>query len=412
MFRKVLLGMCVVLLVESYAAAQNAPARPTTYEFTTILNSKRDRLEPTRCAALNSQGIVAVQVRDPALRINKLITKRAANDAPVVIVDTRSLADFPTFCDNGMNAIPSDPTINELGEVAFQGNLRRLTTRAECGTTQQRARRQGVFLGGGGPLTTIAHTINLPGGDFISEFLVADQSVNDSGNVAIIPELDVSFDQGLFVGSKQGIIQRDSSFPRDSSGASHRASRSTSSVKSPSRPLCRDRSPAPRGIFLSNPDGSFKTIADSTGEIASFDAPSLNNSGTVAFQGSKFVEGIQVLGIFTSDGGPVSTVVDSTGPFASFHEPSLNAFGKVAFTADLDEFGPDGFQIQGVFTGDDPKRDLVLQTGDKYDGERVTSVTTCSEALNNRGEIVMTVQSQDPNTFEVRTFIVKAKPIN
>jgi hypothetical protein len=95
------------------------------------LNSKRDRLEPTRCAAINSQGTVAVQVRDPALGINKLITKRAASDVPVVIADTRSLADFPTFCDNGMNAIPSDPTINELGEVAFQGNLRRLTTRAE-----------------------------------------------------------------------------------------------------------------------------------------------------------------------------------------------------------------------------------------------------------------------------------------
>ena len=81
--------------------------------------------------------------------------------------------------------------------------------------------------------------------------------------------------------------------------------------------------PRTQGIFLSNPDGSFKTIVDNTGEIASFDAPSLNNSGTVAFMGSKFVEGIQVLGIFASNGGPVSTVVDSTGPFASFREPSL-----------------------------------------------------------------------------------------
>ena len=54
----------------------------------------------------------------------------------------------------------------------------------------------------------------------------------------------------------------------------------------------------------------------------------------------------------------------------------------------------------------------MLQTGNKYDGERITSITTCSEALNNRGEIVMTVQSQDPNTFEVLTFIVKATPRN
>jgi hypothetical protein len=242
-----------------------------------------------------------------------------------------------------------------------------------------------VFLGSGGPLTTIAHTINLPGGDFISEFLVADQSVNDAGNVAIIPELDLSFDQGLFVGSKQGIIQKRFLVSEGQFGSvSSRVSLNELGQVAFQTTL---QGPFPRtqGIFLSNPDGSFKTIADSTGEIASFDAPSLNNSGTVAFLGSKFVEGIQVLGIYATKGGPVSTVVDSTGPFASFREPSLNDFGKVAFTADLDEFGPDGFQIQGVFTGDDPKRDLVLQAGDKYDGERITSITTCSEALNNRG---------------------------
>jgi hypothetical protein len=396
------------------AAAQSEPAqtdpaaRRDKYEFTTILNSKRDRLEPTRCAALNTQGTVAVQVRDPSLGINKLITKRTAADGPVVILDTRSVAHSPTFCDNGITLIPSDPTINELGEVAVQGNLRRLTTDARCGTTEQRARRQGVFLGSGGPLTTIAHTINPPGGDFISEFLVADQTVNDSGKVAFIPELDLTFDSGLFVGSKQGTFETrflvsDGRF----SGISSRVSLNESGQIAFQS---TQRETSTQGIFLSNPDGSFTTIADDTGEIGSFDAPSLNNSATVAFLGSKFVDDVQVLGIFTSSGGPVTTVVDSTGPFDSFREPSLNDLGKVAFTADLDELGPDGRQVQGVFTGPDPSRDVVLQAGDKYDGARVTSITTCSEALNNKGEIVMTVQSEDPTTFEVLTFIVKATP--
>jgi hypothetical protein len=383
-------------------------AETTKYEFTTILNSKRDQLEPTRCAAINAEGTVAVQVRDPALGISKLITKRAVNDNPLVIVDTRSVPDFPTLCDNGINLIPSDPTINNLGEVAFQGNLRRLTTRTECGTTEQRARRQGVFLGSGGPLTTIAHTINPPGGDFIAEFLVADQSVSDSGKVAMSVELDVTFDQGLFVGSKDGTFEQrflvsDGVF----GGVSSRVSLNEAGQVAFQSTL---QGSFTRGIFLSNPDGSFTTIADSTGEIESFDAPSLNNSGTVAFLGSKFVNDSQVLGIFTGNGGPLTTVVDSTGPFASFREPSLNDLGKVAFTAELDEFGPDGAQIQGVFTGPDPKADLVLRSGDNYDNERITSVTTCSEALNNNGEIVMTVQSQNPKTFEVRTFIVKATP--
>jgi hypothetical protein len=57
-----------------------------------------------------------------------------------------------------------------------------------------------------------------------------------------------------------------------------------------------------------------------------------------------------------------------------------------------------------------PVADKVLQVGDLYEGVPVTSIVTCSEALNNIGQIVMTVQSQDPETFEVRTFIVKATP--
>ena len=35
---------------------------------------------------------------------------------------------------------------------------------------------------------------------------------------------------------------------------------------------------------------------------------------------------------------------------------------------------------------------------------------TCAEALNDLGQIVMTVQSENPDTFELRTFIVKATP--
>ena len=52
----------------------------------------------------------------------------------------------------------------------------------------------------------------------------------------------------------------------------------------------------------------------------------------------------------------------------------------------------------------------MLQAGDVYEGVTVTSVVTCAEALNNLGQIVMTVFSEDPETFEVRTFVVKATP--
>lgn len=386
-----------VLLLDGVPAEARQPAR---YDFTTVLDSQRDGLVATRCAAINSVGTVAVQVEDNAVGFNKLITKRGDTDAPVVVADTQRIADFPTFCDNGFSSITSDPSINEIGEVSFQGNVRRLTTRAECGTLEQRATpRQAVLIGDGGPVTTIAHTINPPGGAIIAEFLVADGSVNSFGNVALSPELD-NGDAGLFVGSRTGTFET-------------RYLESSGVFDAPSSPMSLNELGQiafdDNGIFVSNPNGTFTTIVDSSSNLSAGD-PSLNNFGRVAFRGSTFVGDVQVLGIFTGRGGPITTVADSTGPYSSFREPSLNDLGGVVFTADLDEFGRDGRQIQGVFTGPNPKTDKVLQAGDRYEGVRITSIVTCSEALNNRGQIVMTVQSENPDTFEVRTFIVKATP--
>jgi hypothetical protein len=66
--------------------------------------------------------------------------------------------------------------------------------------------------------------------------------------------------------------------------------------------------------------------------------------------------------------------------------------------------------FQGVFTGPNPIRDKVLQVGDIYEGVPITSIVSCAEALNNLGQIVMTVQSENPDSFEVRSFIVRATP--
>ena len=49
---------------------------------------------------------------------------------------------------------------------------------------------------------------------------------------------------------------------------------------------------------------------------------------------------------------------------------------KAAKSAGLDDFGPTGLPIQGVFTGPDPVRDKVLKTGDRYEGVPVTSVAS------------------------------------
>ena len=392
-----------------------AEAQSATYDFTTILDSAVDGLVPTRCAAINTRGTMAVTVRDE-LGVTKIITKRRANDAPIVVASTSAGADFPTRCDNGFNNLPSDPSINENDEVAFQGNLRRLTTRPECDTARQRERRQGVFLGKGGPLTTIAHTINRPGGNFIAEFLVADQSVNTAGEVALVPELDDTFDQGLFVGSREGTF--DERFLAD-----HPTADGFNFNNLSSRVSLNERGQVAfesglndtfvSGIFLSDPDGTFRTIVDNSGGMGASD-PSLNIFGRVAFIGDRFDENFnQIFSINTSRGEGVTTVAESRpGGYAFFQEPSLNDLGRVAFTADVQPNPEEFTTFQGVFTGPDPVADKVLQAGDFYAGVPVTGVITCSEALNNFGQIVMTVFSEDPNTFELRTFIVRATPRN
>jgi hypothetical protein len=395
--------------------ARQATAGATKYDFTTLLDSRQDGVEPTRCAAINSSGTVAVTVRDTTSGVTRIITIQRPNEVPTVVADTVAAADFPTFCDNGFTSLPSDPSINDAGEVAFQGNLRRLTTRADCGTVEQRARRQGVFLGLGGPLTTIAHTINQPGGDFIAEFLVADQSVNAAGDVTLVPELDLTFQHGLFVGSKTGSFEQ-----RFLAGMPTADGFNFSSISS--RPSLNDNGQiafqshlsgtSVSGIFLSNPDGTFRTIVDTAGTFSSVFDPSLNNEGRVAFIGSRFDENFnQISSISISDGQSVTTVAESSpGGYATFAEPSLNEIGGVVFTAQVQR-NPNQFVVtQGVFTGPDPRAHKVLQAGDRYEGERVTSVFTCAEALNNRGEIAMTVFSQNPETFEVRAFVVRASP--
>jgi len=385
------------------ASDPHAQSSSTKYRFTTLLDSQNG-LEPTRCAAINLAGRVAVQVRDTSLGINKLVTIRNPQEDPVVVAHTQRVANYPTFCDNGFTLITSNPSINEFGEVAFQGNLRRLSGPLACGTPEQlETPRQGVFLGRDGALTTIAHTNNPPGAEFISEFLVADTSVNSSGKVALSIELRglPLFDQGLFVGSRSGAFEE-------------RFRRSRSEFDAPSQRMSLNElgqiAFEDNGIVVSNPDGTFQRIVDSNfGSFAVFD-PSLNNLGRVAFTGFRFVDDTQVQGVFTSRGGPVTTIADSRGPFASFGEPSFNDLGQIVFAADLDEFGPNGLPIQGVFTGPHPVRDKVLQAGDRYEGVTISSVFTCAEALNNFGQIVLTVQSENPETFEVRTFIVRATP--
>jgi hypothetical protein len=226
--------------------------------------------------------------------------------------------------------------------------------------------------------------------------------------------LDDTFDHGLFVASRTGTFDRrflaDKAAPGgfNFNNLSSRVSlNEIGQVAFESGLNTRDLS----GIFLSSPSGPIRTIVDNSAGLVARD-PSLNIFGTVAFTGDRFDENFnQIFSINTSRGDGVTTIAESSpGGYVFFDEPSLNDLGRVVFTAEVQP-DPNVFTtVQGVFTGGDPVTDKVLQVGDLYEGVPVTSVVTCAEALNNLGQIAMTVFSDNPDTFELRTFVVKATP--
>jgi len=159
------------------------------------------------------------------------------------------------------------------------------------------------------------------------------------------------------------------------------------------------------GIFVSN-GRTLTTIADTSGIFADFTgAPSINNRGEVAFGailkgGSGF---FPPDGIFVGRGGQIRTVVDSIGPFfffLAFGRPCINDRGQVAFFGFLDTFQ------SGLFVGPDPVADRVIMVGDPLDGSTVIGISVFGDYLNNAGQLVFTAQLADG-----RTEIVRADPV-
>jgi hypothetical protein len=154
------------------------------------------------------------------------------------------------------------------------------------------------------------------------------------------------------------------------------------------------------GIFVGN-GGALAPIADISGGFAEFEgAPSINDRGEVAFAG-ELTSGES--GIFVSSDGQIRTLVDSSGPFADlllFSRPTLNAKGEVAFLGFLDNFQ------SGLFVGPDPVADRVILVGDPLDGSTVAGISVFGDHFNNVGQLAFTVVLADG-----RTLIVRADPV-
>jgi hypothetical protein len=249
--------------------------------------------------------------------------------------------------DSGPTLPFGNPSINDSGTVVFNSH-------------------SGILIGSGGSTTTIADT----SGQFAG---FRDPSINDSGTVAFAAFFDVG-GSGIFTGSGGSITTI-----VDSSGEYESFTGSPSINAGGTIVFTARLDDGGQGIFTEGGGGPTVTIADIDGGFSGFGLdPSINNGGTVAFTaGLSAGAG----GIFTGSGGPTTTVADTSGPFKYFSEPWINDSGMVAFAAGLDDD-----VTSGIFTGDDPVTDKVIQTGDMLFGRKVFSLGF-GRGLNDRGDI-------------------------
>lgn len=152
-----------------------------------------------------------------------------------------------------------------------------------------------------------------------------------------------------------------------------------------------------QGVFTSS-NGVLTTVADSSGSFNNFSSADINNKGTVAFLAERDQGG---RGIFTSSGGDVTTLIDDSGEFSYFNsDPSINDQGMVAFLGTTDT------GVTGIFTGSDPTTDKVVAIGDELSGSTVQDLLITQNSLNNAGEVAFEAILADG-----REIIVRAEPV-
>jgi hypothetical protein len=315
------------------------------------------------------------------------------------------------------------PSINSEGTVAFQAFLRN--------------GGEGIFTGGGGPLTTIA--TNAPPSP-ISQFgpgQFSGPSINDGGTVAFSAVL-VGGGFGIFTGgggplttiadtsgpfsSFQGTAINNSgvvAFGVDLKGGGSQiltASGGAFSVIADTGGLFGGVSinnrgtvafvatnpiSAGSGLFTGNGGPLTTIVATNLSPFFQIGGISLNDRGTVAFEGFFSQAGGIGIGIFTGNGGPITTIADTSGPFSNFFSPSINNAGEVAFQASLNAGGA------GIFTGPDPVSDKVIALGDALFGSTVRAIEFGGgRSLNDAGQIVFDAFLADGREVIARAQVV------
>lgn len=367
-----------------------------SYTFTRVADSIEDSFDPFSfgCSTINNRGDIAFKAGRLAPDGFNTIPGIYRINADGTL--TTIAEDAKRFVTIGFN-----PSMNDLGQVSFAARL-------EAGNKDD---IEVIMRGDGKKLITIASTAD----EF--NFFGFDTWINNSGEVAFRAELDeeFGFDEGLFSGHNKKsttthyLNSADILLDGEPSRFSGRDSRPSINNLGD---IAFDESIQPdfdSGIFTGQ-EGSFETIAAPDPDIF-VRAPSVNDSGTIAFYRSFFDEVNQVFveEVVTGTGGTLTTVADTRGDFSSFgfRPPSINNAGKVAFLAQLDDFF-----TTGIFTGPDSVLDRVIVTGDTLEGLTITNLVFCEEGLNDSNQLTFVATSQDLSVPEgLRVGVYRATPV-
>ena len=270
---------------------------------------------------------------------------------------------------NGLSLFGGDPAINAAGTVAYEANI---------GTARE------IFTSDGTSTKIIVNTLDQ---GLIARFL-GSPSINRSGEVAFFGTRNGFVSQAIFVGNGGPLTT-----VLDTTTADFNSLQNVAINASDKIVFVAGTSNILDGMFVldarkdlkqngKNSDNQPIDIVDTNNPaFGSFGDPVINKFGTVA--NDVFSNGINSE-ILSGDQGGITPRTDFTNAtFASFEHPSINDSDAVAFFA----FKNDG--SSGVFIeltgGASPVP--VIQTGDSLFGATVTSVDLGRFALNNKFQL-------------------------
>lgn len=353
----------------SLLATTEVYPKPITYNLQEISNTSGN-LKTLGIPVINNFGVVGFVAEQDTGGTQVLSSDSRTTN---IMVDTSSQFNF----------IRDDVSINDAGTVAFIAAQNR-----------QNPQTIGVYTSNGRNLKTIitTPTTDENGVGFRANSFF-EVSINNAGIVAILEDIS---------SRAQTILASDGNTTREITGT-------TTPILS--NVQINDvgtvvYSFGPYGIYTGEntktpPIASARGFVD--GKVDYVTAASLNNVGSFAYVRGLADEATSAIienQVLLKRGNRITTIADNKGDFQSFGPTSINDRGKVAFLAKLDDGG------EGIFisnnTGNNPKIDKIIATGDSLLGYTVVDLDFASEGLNEFGQIAFVAKLANNTQVVVR----------